>query len=296
MTHRPTITAALITLDEQRNLTELLPQLDWVDQIVVVDGGSTDATVQVAGAHGCDVISREFDTFAAQRNCALGMARGDWILSIDADERPTPKLVAEIRRRIATTRMSAFRVPIRSTIFGRPMRRCGTQDDRPVRLLRRDAARWHGMVHEVLQVEGSIGRLEHWLTHRTIEDLGIFLTKMHRYTRLQAKARMATGRRPRWHDAWTAPPKEVFRRLIYKQGLLDGPEGWAFCLLSGLSEWVLAREHRQLSRIFDHRVPSEEQPQPERRGSAFEFNVCPEVLNPEPRTLNPKTIHQTINT
>jgi len=249
MSGRPTITAALIVRDEQQNLTELLPLLDWVDEVLVVDGGpdggSADATTEVAQAHGCRIVSRIFDTFADQRNHALKLATGDWILSIDADERPTRSLVLEIRRQIARERYNAFRIPIRSTIFGRPMRRGGIQDDRPIRLFRRGQARWVRGVHEVLDVEGRVGTLHSWLTHDTLPDLESFLVKMHRYTRLEARARVAAEEPPRANDVWFRPCREVFRRLIYKQGFLDGPTGWAFCLLSGLSEWNLACEHRR---------------------------------------------------
>ena len=242
---RPTVSAAIIALNEERNLAELLPALAWTDEIVVVDGGSSDGTVEVARSHGCQVFSRRFDHFAAQRNLALSMARGQWVLSIDADERPTPRLVAEIQQRIADGRCDGFRVPIRSSILGRRLRFCGTQDDCPVRLVRRGAARWRGEVHEVLRVSGRMGRLENWLVHRTLPDVETLLMKINRYTLLEARARVERGRRPTRYDPWLAPPREVFRRLVWKQGLLDGPAGWTFCLLSGLSEWVLARRHRQ---------------------------------------------------
>ncbi|HUT13304.1 MAG TPA: glycosyltransferase family 2 protein [Thermoguttaceae bacterium] len=262
MNGRPSITAAIIALDEERNLAELLPRLDWVDEIVVIDGGSRDDTVRVARSYGCRVESRRLDTFAEQRNFALRRARGDWVFSIDADEGPTPRLAAEIRRRIASDRVNAYRVPIRSTIFGRPLRRSGTQDDCPVRLFRREAARWVGDVHEVLQVRGRIGRLENRLLHRTLPDLESFLAKMHRYTVLEANARAAMGRPPRWRDRWLAPPREIFRRLVWKQGFFDGPAGWAFCLLSGLSEWVLAGEHRRVwSEAFAGAIASERERQ-----------------------------------
>jgi glycosyltransferase involved in cell wall biosynthesis len=246
MSNRPTITAAIIALDEEQNLAELLPRLDWTDEIVVVDGGSRDGTVGLARTLGCRVVSHPLDDFAAQRNRALHAATGDWVLSIDADERPCPGLPAEIRRRLVHTSQTALRISIRSWIFGRRIRRGGTQDDRPVRLFRRGAARWEGGVHERLRVRGRIGRLDGWLVHRTMPDLHAFLVKMHRYTSLEAQARVAAGRRPSWRDAWIAPVRESLRRLVWKQGLLDGPAGWAFCLLSGLSEWILAREHRWL--------------------------------------------------
>lgn len=241
-----TIAAAIIALNEQANLARLLPRLDWVDEIVVVDGGSRDSTAQIARQHGCRVALRPFDTFARQRNYALDLVRADWVLSIDADERPTPRLVAEIRAATAPATAAAFRVPIRSRIFRRPVRRSGTQDDRPIRLFRRALARWTGEVHEVLQVDGRTGRLRAWLEHDTLPDLRSFLVKMDRYTTLEAQARVLAGRAPRRGDRWLAPPREIFRRLLWKQGLLDGPAGWAFCALSGLSEWVLAEKHHRL--------------------------------------------------
>jgi len=245
MNHRPTLSAAVITLDEEQNLRELLPRLDWVDEVVLVDGGSRDATVEVAQAAGCRIASRRFDGFARQRNVALSMATSDWVLSIDADERPTPALADEIRWRVARTRASGFRVPIRSTILGRPLRRAGTQDDVPLRLVRRSAARWIGDVHERLRVEGRVGRLRSWLVHRTQSDLDEFLVKMHRYTDLDARARVVANCRPRAGARYVAPAREVLRRMFYKQGFLDGPAGWAFCLLSGWYEYVLADKHRR---------------------------------------------------
>lgn len=243
MTQTPSVTAALIVLNEAQNLAALLPRLDWVDEIIVVDGGSTDESVAVARSHGCRVLERPFDTFARQRNFAIDEASGDWVLSIDADERPTEALVAEIRQRLGEESFAAYHVPIRSTIFGRPFRFSGTQNDRPIRLFRREAARWMGDVHEVLQVVGNVGQLAGWLEHHTIPNFAAFMAKMDRYTALEAAARVAAGRPPRHRDLWIAPAREVFRRLIWKKGILDGPAGWAFCWLSGLSEWVLARRH-----------------------------------------------------
>ena len=246
MNRIPTITAAIIAQDEAANLNELLPQLEWIDEIVVVDGGSNDATERVARSAGCRVAVRSFDSFARQRNHALQLAGGDWVLSIDADERPSQRLAAEIRRRISQARWTGFRVPIRSSIFGRPLRRSGTQGDLPVRLVRRNGARWIGDVHEVLEVPGRVGRLESWLEHRTLANLEVFRTKMNHYTTLAARARVSAGQRPRLSDALIGPVREFARRLVWKQGFLDGPAGWRFCLLSGHSEWVLAKKHRHL--------------------------------------------------
>ncbi len=242
----PTITAAIIARDEASNLPGLLAELDWVDEIVVVDGGSHDGTAELARTHGCRVARREFDSFAAQRNHAIRLAQGDWIFSIDADERPTARLVGEVVRTIGDTPYAAFRIAVRSRVFGSPVRRSGTQDDRPVRLFRRGAACWSGDVHEVLRVGGRIGRLGGWLEHETLADVDVFMSKVDRYTALEAAARVARGQPPGRGEAWMAPAREVFRRLIWKLGLLDGPAGWRFSVFSGLSEWELSRRHRRL--------------------------------------------------
>ncbi|HET6879246.1 MAG TPA: glycosyltransferase family 2 protein [Pirellulales bacterium] len=240
------MTVICIVLNEEHNLPGLLAGLSWADEVVVVDGGSHDGTLEIARASGARVYQRPFDNFARQQNFALSLAQGDWILSLDADERPTPEMIEEIRVCVRRDRFNAFRVRVRSSIFGRPMRFSGTQDDRQVRLVRRGCAWWQGEVHETLEVAGAVGQMQAWLDHDPLPDLATFLAKMHRYTTLAAQARLDGGRAPRKSDAWLSPAREIFRRLMWKQGLWDGPQGWAFCLLSGLSEWVLAKKHRRL--------------------------------------------------
>src|SRR5690349_11430673 len=104
MNYHPTISASIIAQNGEEMVPGLLAQLDWVDDIVVVDGGSKDRTVEIAESYGARVFHRRFDNFARQQEFALQMCRGDWILSIDADERPTPALIREIRRRLPDAR------------------------------------------------------------------------------------------------------------------------------------------------------------------------------------------------
>jgi glycosyltransferase involved in cell wall biosynthesis len=245
---RPTISVAVIALNEESHLGRLLPQLDWADETIVVDGGSSDRSVAIARSYGANVVERAFDVFANQRNAALDAARGDWIFFIDADERPTPRLVDEIRDRIATERCDGYRVPIRSTIFGRRFRFSGTQNDVPLRLMRRGSGRWGGSVHERFAIAGPVGKLTAHLDHFTLPTVAEFRRKMQRYTTLEAEARVSRRQSPKLRDAWLRPALETFRRLVWKQGWLDGLEGWKFCALSGYSEWVLARKHRELWR------------------------------------------------
>ena len=127
----------------------------------------------------------------------------------------------------------------------------------------------------MLRVPAAWGDLKAGSGTRRYPDLHAFLVKMHRYTMLEAGLGWRPGRRPRRRDPWIAPPREVFRRLVWKQDSVDGPEGWAFCLLSGLSEWVLADRHRRLwaAEIGDC---------PNFRAARNEVGDCP---LPKPRTL-----------
>lgn len=242
---RPKLSAVAIVLNEERNLPGLIESLRWVDEIVVVDGGSTDRTVEIARHAGVRCHRRPFDNYAAQRNFAADQATGDWVLTIDADERPTRALAAEIRQRLADQPAAAYRIPIRSKIFARPFRFSGTQDDLPIRLYDRRFGQWRGEVHERLHVAGAVETTAAHLEHETIPDLSSFLAKMHRYTNLSADAAVAARVAPRWGASWQDAGREILRRLIFKFGWLDGPEGWAFCLLSGLSAWVAAQKHRR---------------------------------------------------
>ncbi len=245
MSRQPTLTIAVIALNEAAQMPGWLAATAWADEQLVVDGGSHDTTALIAERHGARVLTHTFDNFAAQRNRALQAASSDWVLFVDADERPSPALRCELLTRLSTAREGAFRVPIRSTIFGRRFRFCGTQDDRPTRLVRRGQGAWVGAVHERYECAGVRGTITAHLDHTTIPDLATFQRKVERYTSLQAEQRVLDRRAPRWRERLIAPPREVFRRLLWKHGWLDGPEGWAFAVLSGWSEWVLARKHAQ---------------------------------------------------
>lgn len=248
---RPLLSVLVLARDEAHNLPACLAALGWADErVVVVDPASQDETEAVARSLADRVLVRPFDTFASQRNAALDLASGAWVLAVDADERASPGLAEEVRRLLAdpSPRFAGYRVPIRSEILGRPFGFSGTQNDRPVRLFRRDAGRWVGAVHETVALRGSLGTLEHELRHRTIPDMRTFLRKLDAYTTLEALDLLRSGRPSRRGDLTIRPAWTFARLYLGKQGFRDGPEGFVFCALSAVSVAVRGWKVRELAR------------------------------------------------
>lgn len=242
------VSALILARDEAENLPGCLRSVSWADEVVViVDRASRDETRAIAGRGATVTAVRTFDDFAGQRNAALDLATGEWVFAIDADERATPELAAEVR---AVTSDPAgahagYRVPIRSVILGRPFAFSGTQHDRPLRLFRRVAGHWVGAVHETVDLSGSVGHLKNALQHRTIPDMQTFLKKLNEYTTLEAIRFEREGRRHRAGDLALRPIWTFLKLYLGKQGFRDGIEGFVFCALSGVSVAVRHWKHRE---------------------------------------------------
>lgn len=247
----PRVSAVLIVRDEAHNLPDCLASLSWVDEtVVVVDPSSRDTSLALSRELADVVVVRRFDDFASQRNAGLDATAADWIFSIDADERSSPAQGEEIRRRLnaPSPPPDGFRVPIRSEILGRPFRYSGTQLDRPIRLFRRDGARWSGAVHEVVSGLATISAIESPLSHRTIPDMTTFLRKLDRYTSLEAGELAESGAPVRHRDLILRPAWTFAKLYLARQGFRDGLEGLLFCALSGVSVAVRSWKHRELLR------------------------------------------------
>ncbi len=253
---KPRISVLVLARDEAANLPGCLGSVAWADEVVViVDRASRDQTLVIAERIADVVAVRRFDDFASQRNAALDLASGDWVFAIDADERATPALAAEIRRVVAgspsassldgETVPSGYRVPIRSVILGRPFAFSGTQHDQPLRLFRRGAGRWVGAVHETVALDGSAGQLGSALEHRTIPDMQTFLRKVDEYTTLEAIKFECEGRKHRTLDLTVRPVWTFLKLYLGKQGFRDGLEGFIFCAMSGVSVAVRHWKHRE---------------------------------------------------
>lgn len=249
------LTAALIVRDEEEQIARAIRSVAWADEIIVVDGGSTDGTRPAAAAAGARVIERPWEGFAAARRTALAEARGGWILFIDADEEATPELGAEIRALLggAPDRVG-YRIRRRGLFLGRWMRHGAWGRDRVLRLARRDRARVEERrVHETMEVDGPVGDLSGVLLHHSQPDLASVGRKFGRYVELAAAdladRRRSAGRRIGAWEVALRPCVGFIRDYVVRLGFLDGAEGLLLAAVGALS--TMAKVHRARRLLSD---------------------------------------------
>jgi glycosyltransferase involved in cell wall biosynthesis len=224
-----TLTVAVIARNESRVIARCLESVAWADEIVVLDAGSTDDTADIARKLDAKVTTTaDWPGFGPQKNRALDLATGDWVLSLDADEWITPELRAEIERAMQDPgSYAAFKMPRLSSYCGRFMRHSGWWPDYVTRLFRRGAARFSpDLVHERLLVEGGVGTLRASLMHEAIVDLDDALNKMNAYSSAGAVMQFERGKTGSLagavlHGVWT-----FVRTYVLRRGFLDGREGF----------------------------------------------------------------------
>jgi len=222
------LSAIVITKNEARNIEACLDSLAFCDERIVVDGGSEDGTARLAEAKGARVtIAKEWRGFGPQKNFALSLATGEWVLSVDADEQVSEDLAVEIRRAITEGLTDAYEMPRLSTFCGRPMRHSGWYPDYVLRLFRRSRARFSDdLVHERVIYDGQVGRLKEQLTHHPVLRLEDSLSRMDRYSTARAEMIVNSGRRVSFFTGivrgWWTFVQTYFIRL----GFLDGREGF----------------------------------------------------------------------
>jgi glycosyltransferase involved in cell wall biosynthesis len=223
----PRLSAIVITKNEAANIGDCLDTLAFCDERIVVDCGSSDETVATAQAKGARTVFHDWSGFGPQKNFALSLAGGDWVLSLDADERVSPELAEAIKAAVAGGTADGYEFPRLSSFCGRPMRHSGWYPDYVLRLFRRGKARFSDViVHERVICEGVVKRLSTPLIHHPVLKLEDALSRIDRYSTASAAALLASGRRVTFMTGIGHGLASFLRAYVLRAGFLDGAEGF----------------------------------------------------------------------
>lgn len=247
---RRPLSAVLIALNEERRIAACLESLSFADEIVVVDSGSTDRTLEIARRYTDRVETRPWHGFGPQKQAAVGLARNDLVLNVDCDERVTPELAREIASLLAAPRLeAAYSIPRRNFLGGKEIRWCGWAPDRIVRLFDRTRAGFtDAAVHETVVARGEVVPLRHPLLHLSFDGFADLVAKMNRYTDLGARDLHARGKRFRVADVTLRPAFAFLRTYLLRLGFLDGVEGFEVAAANAFSTFAKYAKLRDLER------------------------------------------------
>ncbi len=252
---RPTLGIALITFNAAARLSQCLEAVSFADEIVVVDGGSTDATVGIAEAHRARVIDApDWPGFGPQKNRALDALTTDWVLSIDADEVVSPELGAAIRAALSKPQADVYAVDRLSNFCGHWVRHSGWYPDWIPRLFKRGTARFsEDLVHERLVLANpdatKIARLQGKLMHYSYEDFETVLRKLDTYSTAGARQRHAAGKRGSFGTAVLRGAWAFVRTYFLRRGFLDGRAGFMIAVFNAQTVYYRFLKLAQLNRM-----------------------------------------------
>ena len=226
------LTVAIIALNAGAQIGPCLASAAFADEILVVDSGSTDATVEIARRHGARVEAREWLGFGRQKQHAVSIARNDWVLCLDADERVTEELAHGIRKALSSRRYHAYRMARRNRFLGRWLNHGEGYPDWSLRLFHRAYASWsNDEVHEAVLTTAEVGRLEGDLLHDSAEDIATYIAKQNRYTSLHAQALHKQGVRASAWRLLASPLMRFVKFYFLRLGFLDGGPGFAHVVI-----------------------------------------------------------------
>ncbi len=227
--------------DEERNIDACLQSVKWADEIMVVDSGSSDHTLDIARKYTDRILEHEYVNSATQKNWAIPQATHEWVMVIDCDERATPELQQEIRELMAgEPACDGYVIQRQNWFFGKPINHCGWDGDRVLRLFRRDLGRYENKhVHaNVIVASNKVGTLKGKLEHHTYRSFDQYFEKFGRYTTWGALDLLERGRRPTIFSLTVRPCFRFFRQYILRQGFRDGLPGLILCGLAGFNVFV----------------------------------------------------------
>ena len=227
------LSLVMITKNEEKNIAKSLNSVkDLVSEIIVVDSGSTDNTVEIAQQYGAKIFKRDFDSFSNQKNYAMSLATNDWILHLDADEVLSPELKQEIAQTIPNTEYDGFYL-IRTNFFlGKKMKHSGMNKEYRLRLAKKSLSKYSGgIIHEELKTEGKTDTMKNVFYHYTCPNFD-------NYTTLGAIKMSQNNKQFHITDIIFRPPADFIKKYLFKLGFLDGIEGFIWAMLGAFASFV----------------------------------------------------------
>jgi glycosyltransferase involved in cell wall biosynthesis len=246
------LSVAIITKNEEENLRSCLKSVAFARQIVVVDSGSTDATLQIAVEHGCDIYNESWSGFGPQKQLAIDKCREPWVLVLDADERIPQETAEAIKAAIKNfnTREAGFSFPRKNYFQGRWIKHAGWWPDRIIRLFRKESGRMTtAAVHEAVEVKGLVGALDVPIEHFTESRLSKIIQKIDRYSTLGAEEAFKEGKRSSTGAAFLRAFFTFFQDYFLRGGLLDGLPGLTLAVTDSVNKFFKYAKLSELTRI-----------------------------------------------
>ena len=228
------LSVVIITLNASAHIKQCLESVKWADEIIVLDSGSTDATLEICKAYTSRVHTTDWPGFGRQKNRAIDYATKEWVLSLDADESLTPALQTEIQTVMqAQTHITAYQIKRLSTFMGKRIEYGDWGRDWVVRLFKQGSARFsEALVHESLTTNGPVGTLHATMDHDTVTSIEAALQKMNDYSTLCTQQMKAKGRKASFATACLHGTWSFCRCYFIKRGFLDGKAGVLVALLT----------------------------------------------------------------
>lgn len=245
------LSALIITYNEEHNIASVIENLDIADEIIVVDSFSTDETTRIAATYNnVTIVQHPFENYAKQRNFAISLAKNPWILFLDADERLSPELKEEILETIQLKEAHSAYYFYRTFMFkNTKIRFSGSQTDKIFRLFKKENAHYNldKIVHEKLIVTGKTGKLKNKLTHYSYRNYSDYKQKMIFYGKLKAKEEFKKGIKPTFFHFYIRPLYLFLNKYIFRLGFLDGKNGIVICYLKAFSVYTRFQELKKMN-------------------------------------------------
>ncbi len=247
----PQISAVIITKNEATNIARCLQSIrDVVDEILVIDAFSTDDTIKIAKELGAKVVQKKWIGYSQNKNYGNQLAKHNWILSIDADEVLSPKLIASIQA-LKLEAQHVYAINRLNNYCGQWIKHCSWHPDWNIRLFHKSKAQWKGdFVHERLNFPTTIKiiRLEGLLYHYSYQNSVDHWNRIEKYAKLSAQQLYSEGKKATFIKLWLAPIARFLRTYFLKMGFLDGKAGWTISVRTG---YLVRKKYKLLKELSD---------------------------------------------